>query len=1259
MASTFASPGKALLLAPFLVLIAALAAIYLPPTSAAAETDSDGDGFTDALEQYMGTDPFSACNQTTAANDEPLDAWPPDFNDDTKVGVLDLALIRNFHNSVLGDAVYDPRYDLDADGEIDISDIQALRLNYNAECTAAATPTPTPPASPLVVLGDRLLLTTAAPVEVRRVSAGGSYNSMVGITAPVSASIFNCLSSPSGHTVELGSLPLSELVITLTTPQGYTYSTGSGSRNPDGLVHASVQSLSPTSARVGWEDLYGGGDSDFNDCVIDVEVGAPGSATATPSPTATPTPTPTPTPAPTATPTPTPTPTPAPTATPTPTPSPTPPPATPTPTPAPTPTPTPTPTPSPTPAPTATPSATATPPASANISVHFNTPIRSLNPLAIGLDESAYGAGSLVLPTDPLELQRVTNLGVAYMRVELKYKTAGNPGAGIVCGAAGCVGSGGAPSGEAYVNAIKAAGAEPVVIIPIYSGNTSLSASDAANIVEHFNIDTGNPVQRWIIGNEPDNAGMSASAYSTHFNAMYDAMKAVDPGIEVGGPATAWFNTGFLQTFLNSSGSRVDFIDYHKYGQGGPVALSEAELLANTAEWESTIGQMRTMIQNTVPARAGQIEIQIGEWNLDWDGDAKHYTNFNTVWSASVLGRILKAGGLSLPYASKNGGLGALFESDSATYGTSRDDPMPIYHGIGMFTGQSLFRPFGGTVVDTLTSLSNLEVYASSGARNVVVVNKDPSASRAGAFFFDGFASGTVQVWRKSGSASPFAAPANLGTTNVVNSLLSYTLPPYSVTTFVLDPGTGTPTATPTPNPAPTATPTPTPASTATPTPTPTPSPTPAPTATPTPTPTPSPTPAPSATPTPTPTPSPTPNPTTTPGPTPTPFPGSPYPPSLAITGFNIDTGSYNRAGDGDNWPTTWAADGNMYTFYADGTGFSGGSNLSIGWARISGNSGASGAWSGQDFSANIEAPGPNGSCGRKVSGLIQVNGNFYAWLRNANGNCSGEGAILAQSTNGGSSWTYANWSFEEFGYAFFANMGQNYSAAIDGYVYIYTPDDPSAYDPANDLVLMRVPANQIMTESAYQFFAGMSGGNPTWTSNVSQREPVFTLPGRVYRPNAVLNPGLDRMMLAFLMRPSVDSSRDGLFVFDAPNPWGPFTTVFWQDNWGDQFPDDRAENPFHPNFPPKWISADGKTMYLQWSCHPSCSYEFNVMKVTLTTPAVASQSLAPAGPPLVSAGSSPHAPILLAAPLALGMGMVLAARSGRKREGGNRAGGP
>lgn len=350
-----------------------------------------------------------------------------------------------------------------------------------------------------------------------------------------------------------------------------------------------------------------------------------------------------------------------------------------------------------------------------------------------------------------------------------------------------------------------------------------------------------------------------------------------------------------------------------------------------------------------------------------------------------------------------------------------------------------------------------------------------------------------------------------------------------------------------------------------------------------------------------------------------------------------------------------------MYTFYADGEGFSGGSNLSIGWARITGDSGEDGDWSGQDLSADIESPGPNGSCGRKVSGLIQVDGSFYAWIRNANGNCSGEGAILAESTDGGSHWSYAPWRFEEFGYAFFANMGQNYGDARDNYVYSYTPDDSSAYDPADDLVLMRVPRDQIMTESAYEFFDGMDGsGNPIWTSDINQRDAVFTLPGRVYRPNAVFNPGLDRFMLAFLMRPSVDSSKDGLFVFDAPDPWGPFTTVFWENDWGDQFPDDRADNPFHPNFPPKWISADGKTMYLQWSCNPNCSYEFNVMRVDLTTPAVAAQSSYPLfDSTAASESASDDIPFVLAAPLALGVSSLMLATRPRKKQRRSASGTP
>ena len=46
---------------------------------------------------------------------------------------------------------------------------------------------------------------------------------------------------------------------------GFTYLMGAGSRNPDGLRHAAVDSLGGGVYVVGFEDLYGGGNLDYDD----------------------------------------------------------------------------------------------------------------------------------------------------------------------------------------------------------------------------------------------------------------------------------------------------------------------------------------------------------------------------------------------------------------------------------------------------------------------------------------------------------------------------------------------------------------------------------------------------------------------------------------------------------------------------------------------------------------------------------------------------------------------------------------------------------------------------------------------------------------------------------------------------------------------------------------------------------------------------------------------------------------------------------
>jgi hypothetical protein len=50
-----------------------------------------------------------------------------------------------------------------------------------------------------------------------------------------------------------------------------------------------------------------------------------------------------------------------------------------------------------------------------------------------------------------------------------------------------------------------------------------------------------------------------------------------------------------------------------------------------------------------------------------------------------------------------------------------------------------------------------------------------------------------------------------------------------------------------------------------------------------------------------------------------------------------------------------------------------------------------------------------------------------------------------------------------------------------------------------------------------------------------------------------------------------------GLAIYDAPAPWGPWTTAFFTEQW-DIPPGDSA------SFPTKWMSADGKTLCLVFS---------------------------------------------------------------------------
>jgi len=87
----------------------------------------------------------------------------------------------------------------------------------------------------------------------------------------------------------------------------------------------------------------------------------------------------------------------------------------------------------------------------------------------------------------------------------------------------------------------------------------------------------------------------------------------------------------------------------------------------------------------------------------------------------------------------------------------------------------------------------------------------------------------------------------------------------------------------------------------------------------------------------------------------------------------------------------------------------------------------------------------------------------------------------------------------------------------------------------------------------------------------VAARHAVFEDPNGVgWNLSVSHNAGLGRHLLC---TEHTETHRGKLGVFDAPEPWGPWTTVACFDAWGEgQVP----VNAFYWNFANKWLSADG-----------------------------------------------------------------------------------
>jgi hypothetical protein len=306
------------------------------------------------------------------------------------------------------------------------------------------------------------------------------------------------------------------------------------------------------------------------------------------------------------------------------------------------------------------------------------------------------------------------------------------------------------------------------------------------------------------------------------------------------------------------------------------------------------------------------------------------------------------------------------------------------------------------------------------------------------------------------------------------------------------------------------------------------------------------------------------------------------------------------RNSDGsDNWPLTWAEDNHLYAAYGDGYGFHPmtKTKLGLGFAQIQGTP------STQVRGINIRSPTENpamGPAGAKASGLLMIDGVLYCWLRNADG--QGRSSRLAWSTDHARTWTLADWTFPDVGYPTFINYGRNYAGARDAYVYVVSHDHPSAYHAADGFILLRAPINALRNHDDYECYVTSVNKVPRWTENIAERGHVFSFPRHCCRSGITYNAPLKRYLWwqqhsftngeLLFGDPATDTRYHGGFgIYDAPEPWGPWTTTYFTERW-DVGPGEAA------CFPTKWMSATGRSLYLVFSGNDS----FSIRGATIST---------------------------------------------------------
>jgi hypothetical protein len=284
----------------------------------------------------------------------------------------------------------------------------------------------------------------------------------------------------------------------------------------------------------------------------------------------------------------------------------------------------------------------------------------------------------------------------------------------------------------------------------------STFASWAAPVANHFKS-KGQEIFWWEVGNE--DPGMGAPSYLGYFDAIADALHAVNPQYKVGGPVNDyWDDNGLGAAIIGNSPSKIGFVNWHTYGFEGNATPTSDEIYARATSGQPISNVTDARAQMRAAGISDSVPLGMTEYNMLLDGGD------NSVYQAALFAALY----LSTSYKNDpNFQMGAVWDL-GGDYGGgfglignsflgqdySVIDPQGYYLG---YAGQNM----GGAEVTTSTSLTNFDVIVTKPSPNrfaIQLVNYDTGHDATVTIGVSGGTpTGTITRWEigKSNPSTP------------------------------------------------------------------------------------------------------------------------------------------------------------------------------------------------------------------------------------------------------------------------------------------------------------------------------------------------------------------------------------------------------------------------------------------------------------------------------------------------------------------------